>query len=311
MVTIRSIAVQGLRTGQAYELLRKSVYKATTEKCGRLIDALAGGNSCIYTAEDSNRKLGIFAVLEIGSNRYEIKALFVEREWRKEGVGRRLVNGLITDRRDPVIVAETDGDAVGFYHSLGFKIHSLGEIYPGIERFNCVYDHSEWFPYPYAEIIRMLQKADIRCWVSGGIAIDLYIGHQTREHHDVDISILRKDQMALREVLKDWEIYHTHAPGLRFWRDNTFLEKIPNVWVRRDGESPWAFEIMFQESLQDRWLYRRNTSIQKPIEEIGLVTDDGIPYLRPEIQLLFKGGGSSHGIKKNIDDLMAVLPLFA
>lgn len=37
------------------------------------------------------------------------------------------------------IFAETDNDAVGFYRSYGFEVTSLGEKYPGVERFLCKY----------------------------------------------------------------------------------------------------------------------------------------------------------------------------
>lgn len=33
------------------------------------------------------------------------------------------------------IVAETDRSALGFYLALGFGVTSLGEKYPGVERF--------------------------------------------------------------------------------------------------------------------------------------------------------------------------------
>lgn len=37
----------------------------------------------------------------------------------------------------PWLVAETDADAVGFYRHSGFEVMSLGEKYPGTERFSC------------------------------------------------------------------------------------------------------------------------------------------------------------------------------
>ena len=36
------------------------------------------------------------------------------------------------------VVAETDADAVGFYRSNGFTVISLGEKYPGVERFRII-----------------------------------------------------------------------------------------------------------------------------------------------------------------------------
>ena len=38
-----------------------------------------------------------------------------------------------------MFTAETDKDAVDFYRKLGFSVTSLGEKYPGVERFHCEY----------------------------------------------------------------------------------------------------------------------------------------------------------------------------
>ena len=44
-----------------------------------------------------------------------------------------------------------------------------------------------------------LIKTFTRPWfVCGGWALDLFIGKQTREHHDLDIGIFRRDQLALQ-----------------------------------------------------------------------------------------------------------------
>jgi hypothetical protein len=41
------------------------------------------------------------------------------------------------------IVAETDEESVQFYRNIGFIIRSLGEKYPGVERFLCTYEVEE------------------------------------------------------------------------------------------------------------------------------------------------------------------------
>ncbi len=41
----------------------------------------------------------------------------------------------------PLIYAETDNDAVNFYWKYGFEITSLGEKYPGVERFLCEFSN--------------------------------------------------------------------------------------------------------------------------------------------------------------------------
>ena len=47
-----------------------------------------------------------------------------------------MVEALLADAQ--WIEAETDADAVGFYEQVGFTVTSLGESYPGVERFRCV-----------------------------------------------------------------------------------------------------------------------------------------------------------------------------
>jgi len=64
---------------------------------------------------------------------------------------------------------------------------------------------------------------------------------------------------------------------------------------------------MLVETEQQSWIYRREKSIRRRLEEIFLRTDDEIPYLRPEIQLLYKGG-SSKVREKDFQDLQIMLP---
>jgi hypothetical protein len=52
------------------------------------------------------------------------------------------------------------------------------------------------------------------------------------------------------------------------------------------------------------WVYRRNEKVTQPIKEIGGVRD-GVPFLRPEIALLYKSTDDS---PKNASDLDVVLP---
>jgi RimJ/RimL family protein N-acetyltransferase len=67
--------------------------------------------------------------------RAEIQLLHVatSEPLRRRGIGRRLVSAVV-DLGLP-IVAETDQASVGFYRALGFTVESLGDKYPGVERF--------------------------------------------------------------------------------------------------------------------------------------------------------------------------------
>jgi len=45
---------------------------------------------------------------------------------------------------------------------------------------------------------------------------------------------------------------------------------------------------MIGESDGDEWVYRRDPRIRLPLVRIGRQSDSGLPYLAPEVQLLFK-----------------------
>lgn len=60
--------------------------------------------------------------------------------------------------------------------------------------------------------------------------------------------------------------------------------------ARSDG--PWTCELLLNEHREDSWVFRRDDAVALPLDEIGAETE-GIPYLRPEIVLLYKAGESS------------------
>lgn len=77
--------------------------------------------------------------IEIVFNNCEIKHIAVSFGERGNGIGTKMIQFLCENFVLTTISAETDNDAVEFYRKLGFKITSLGEKYPGVERFLCEY----------------------------------------------------------------------------------------------------------------------------------------------------------------------------
>lgn len=66
-----------------------------------------------------------------------IEAIAVDPSRQGHGIGRRLVEYAVTEHLAASLQAETDHASVGFYRRLGFQVTSLGEKYPGVERFIC------------------------------------------------------------------------------------------------------------------------------------------------------------------------------
>ncbi|TVY10224.1 GNAT family N-acetyltransferase [Paenibacillus cremeus] len=70
----------------------------------------------------------------------ELHHIAVHPEYRNQGYGRGLLLELLETKQPKLIRAETDEAAVDFYRNVGFQVISLGEKYPGVERFECVYE---------------------------------------------------------------------------------------------------------------------------------------------------------------------------
>src|SRR5699024_12649328 len=68
---------------------------------------------------------------------WRIEAIAVDSGGRHHGIGRRLIREATAHARAGAVVAETDSDGVGFYARCGFATISLGEKYPGVQRFWC------------------------------------------------------------------------------------------------------------------------------------------------------------------------------
>ncbi|GLX66764.1 nucleotidyltransferase domain-containing protein [Paenibacillus glycanilyticus] len=169
-------------------------------------------------------------------------------------------------------------------------------------------DVENWSPLSVLDVAHLFSPLPIRWGIAGGWALDLHYGKQTREHSDTDVILSRADQEMVYHYLKpDWILYRAEKGKLTLW-EGEYLHDTNDIWVSRDEASPFAFQMMIINIENDKWLYKRNNAIQRPASELFLTTPEGIPYLRPEIQLLHKGG-SSQVREKDFKDLMTHLPL--
>lgn len=134
-------------------------------------------------------------------------------------------------------------------------------------------DLDNWMPITVAQINEIFSSIPITWLIAGGWALDLHIGEVTREHSDIDVVIFRDQQEVLYESLKrDWTLYKAQNGRLVPWKDGEYLASINDVWVCKSTDSPWAFQIMFVDSINNEWIYRRERSIKREKNEIFLRT---------------------------------------
>lgn len=169
-------------------------------------------------------------------------------------------------------------------------------------------DISNWMPLTVQEINEIFSDMPIHWCIAGGWALDLHLGKQTREHSDIDVIITRDEQfIAYQNIKRDWMLYKAQDGKLDLWEDGEYLNFTEDIWVSKSSETPWAFQMMIIDTEEKFWTYKRDQSIRRPLDEIYLKTVEGIPYLRPEIQLLHKAG-SSQVREKDFNDFQTMLP---
>lgn len=94
-------------------------------------------NRKLFSAEVNGEIVSCIGVEFHNFKKGVIKHIAVLPIKRDSGIGRSMISFICSKYKLKSLLAETDKDAVLFYASLGFQITSLGEKYPGVERFLC------------------------------------------------------------------------------------------------------------------------------------------------------------------------------
>ena len=164
-----------------------------------------------------------------------------------------------------------------------------------------------WEPLSLEDVKKALASVSAPWWIAGGRALDMFIGHETRTHVDIDVAVLRRDQQPFREALGKWDVQIAHAGEFIPWKRGETITNPDHheIWARETPDGPWRIELLFEESEGNRWTYRRNPSIGLNIADLGRRDAYGIQFLRPEVLLLYK---SKSPRPVDETDLLYVLP---
>lgn len=151
-------------------------------------------------------------------------------------------------------------------------------------------DHGSWDPLSVDELAHVFSRAPFRWWVAGGLALELHIGTRWRVHADADVGLVRTEAPLAHEYLGEWKLWVAAAGHLRPWRVEPLRAELDenNVWAHQVGEEDWAFDLAVGSGTAHHWAYRRDESVRRPWDRAILTTEEGIPYLAPDLQLLFK-----------------------
>lgn len=164
-----------------------------------------------------------------------------------------------------------------------------------------------WEPLPLDSVVELFTTAPLRWWIAGGHALELYLQQTWRVHEDTDVGVQRSELPAVYELLSHWDVHVAAAGTLTPWRGERLdIDRHQNnLWCRRRPGDPWALDILIGEGSDEHWIYRRDQTVRVPWDTAVLRAATGVPYLAPEIQLLFKSTGPR---PKDDVDAVRVIP---
>lgn len=162
-----------------------------------------------------------------------------------------------------------------------------------------------WTP---AEIARRLDGVSAPWYVAAGWALDLFRGEKSREHEDLEIAVPAGRFAEVRDRFPGhvWDavgsgtVWETPSPEV--------LAAVHQTWLRDLETDEYRVDVFREPHDGETWICRRDETIRLPYADIIRRTSDGIPYLAPELVLLFK---AKHDRPKDRADFEGTVPLLS
>jgi hypothetical protein len=182
---------------------------------------------------------------------------------------------------------------------------------------------------PVHAVGSLLSGLTVPWWITGGWAIDLAAGHVTRDHAEVNVMMLERDEHALRglagigvQLIADGQPPGPWPTGRRLTAGPAPAPKPPvtgpgrrvgDRLILRGEDLPLPVEVVPASAVGAFWVFQRGAHIFfRPLADITRYWQ-GIPFLAPEVVLLIKGrpGTDRPGTDNDQRDFEAALPMLS
>lgn len=151
-------------------------------------------------------------------------------------------------------------------------------------------------------VATLLSATTVRWWLSGGAALDRWLGRPIRPRRNTDVSVVAADLLALIASLPQgfsaWVPVDTEDGG--GLGDSTVpYGTVPadadlhHVLIHDDAVGAWVLQVNVEDGTRGpsgdagRWVYKRDPRLQLPWDR-AVVDLAGIPTGAPEVQLVWK-----------------------
>ena len=121
------------------DILKYSHYKPTKEKLNKIAQKYnEDKNIYCFGSFNDNKMIGFIIIKYIDEFKYEIIDIALNPEYRKLGIGSKMIDYVIENFAIKTLYAETDNDAVNFYKKYGFAINPINK-FEETDRYKCTW----------------------------------------------------------------------------------------------------------------------------------------------------------------------------
>jgi hypothetical protein len=160
----------------------------------------------------------------------------------------------------------------------------------------------EWDGWSPARAFSEIGSTEVPWCVTGGWAIELFVGAPFRAHADLEVAIPSSRWPEFRPCLSDLEFFVAGSGELFAIEDPAFDEH-HQTWGR-DSLGRFRIDVFREPHDENTWICRRDSRLRRPYSDLIGLTDGDIPYMVPEVVLLFK---AKHDLPKDRQDLNEAL----
>lgn len=147
-----------------------------------------------------------------------------------------------------------------------------------------------WAPLDAARVAELLSGVPVRWWLSGGAALDRWLGREIRPRPNIDVSVVAADLPDIVASLP--EGFSVWAPGEEDgvvvpFADAPADADLQPVLVSDDARGAWVLQVNAEDGAPRAWVYKRDPRLTLPWDR-AVQDIDGIPTGVPEVQLVWK-----------------------